>query len=291
MASTKVLADITPEVWSKVVLAGLRKQLPASIVCNQKFKQEMWGKGDVINIGTMGTLTANTYADDNITYEDLSDTKVQLSIDTEYYTAWKVEDAENNNISVEYLTEVMTDQGYQHADKWDQLVMAEFSSAGLDSLNPSDAAWQITATTAANLPQMMGAIRRQLKAANAPAGDIYFLAPPEIEEAITVYMGNKGPASQYSDEYAKNANYLGKFFGVNVFITNNCTTGSSVTHGLAGVMGTSIALANQVIVDEKLRLEGRIADGYRALSIGGVLTYRPAISIDVNLNETVIAAT
>jgi hypothetical protein len=54
-------------------------------------------------------------------------------------------------------------------------------------------------------------------------------------------------------------------------------------------MGTSIALANDIITDEKLRLEGRIADGQRILSIGGIKTYRPAVSIDVNLNETVIA--
>jgi hypothetical protein len=104
-----------------------------------------------------------------------------------------------------------------------------------------------------------------------------------------MYFGNKGPSSVMSDDYVMNANYRGKMFGVNVFISNNLVTGSSVTHGLAGVMGTSIALANDIITDEKLRLEGRIADGQRILSIGGIKTYRPAVSIDVNLNETVIA--
>jgi len=286
--STKTLADITPEVWRNVVLSGLRKDLVGELICNKNFKQELWGKGDTLNISSMGTLTDAQYTDSNITYEALTDSKVQLLIDQEQYVAFKDEDAERNNISVNYMTEVMTDMGYQLGDFWDNKIMAEYANAGIVSQFAS-ASWQITATTAANLPALFGALKRELKAANAPAGSVYFVAPPEIEEAITLYFGSKGPASQYSDEYAKNANYAGKFFGVELFISNNCVTEGSNTHGLAGVMGTSIALANDVITDEALRLEGRIANGYRALSIGGVKTYRPAISIDVDLNSTVIA--
>ena len=289
MAMTKTLADITPEVWRNVVLAGLRADLVGDLICNKNFKQEVWGKGDTLKILSMGALTDKDYDDDNITYEALTDSSTDLKIDLERYVAFKDEDAERNNISVEYLTEVMTDGGYQLADYFDNQIMAEYANAGLDSYATGTTAWQITASTAANLPALMGSLKRQLKTAKAPKGDIYFVAPPEIEEAITLYFGNKGPASQYSDQYAVNANYNGKFFGVEVFTSLNCVTASSVTHGLAGVVGTSIALANDVITDEALRLEGRIANGYRALSIGGVKTYRPAISIDVNLNETVIA--
>jgi|6_EtaG_2_1085325.scaffolds.fasta_scaffold04760_4 hypothetical protein len=287
--STKTLGDITPEVWSNVVLAGLRQNLVGELICNKNFKQELWGKGDTLNIQTMGTLTDAQYTDSNITYEALTDSNQQLVIDQEQYVAFKDEDAERNNISVNYMTEVMTDAGYQLGDFWDNQIMAEYANAGIVSQNPAAASWQITATTAANLPALFGALKRELKAANAPAGSCYFIAPPEIEEAITLYFGSKGPASQYSDDYAKNANYAGKFFGVETFISNNCVTEGSNTHGLAGVMGTSIALANDVITDEALRLEGRIANGYRMLSIGGVKTYKAAISIDVDLNSTVIA--
>lgn len=287
--STKTLADITPEMWNNVVLASLRKDLVGELVCNKNFKQELWGKGDILNISKMGTLTDNQYTDSNITYEALTDSKVQLAIDQEQYVAWKDEDAERNNISVSYMTEVMTDAGYQLGDFWDKQIMGEYANAGLDSYATGTTDWQITNATAANLPALMGSLKRQLKVANAPAGTCYFIAPPEIEEAITLYFGSKGPASQYSDAYASNANYAGKFFGVELFISNNCETETSSTHGLAGVMGTSIALANDVITDETLRLEGRIANGTRILSIGGTKTYRPEISIDVNLNEVVIA--
>lgn len=283
------LSNILPEVWRNVVLAGLRKDLPAEMVCNTRFKEEVWGKGDTLHILGLGTLTDNDYGAGNITYEDITDTDTTLLIDKSRYVAFKDEDAEKAKTNVDYMTELMTDMGYQLGDYWDGLVMAEYANAGLDSYSTGTTAWEITNGTAANLPALMGGIKRQLKAANAPAGDVYFIAPPEIEEAITLYFGSKGPGSDYSDQYSQNANYAGRFFGVNVFSSNNCVTASSVTHGLAGVVGTSIALADDVITDEAIRLEGRIATGYRALSIGGIKTYRSAISIDVNLNETVIA--
>jgi hypothetical protein len=277
------------EMWTQVALAGLRKDLVGDLICNKQFKQQVWGKGEALNIVGVGTLTDKAYDNDNITYEDITDTGVKLEIDKARYVAFKSEDAARAKTSIEKLTEIVTDAGYQMGDYWDALVMAEYANAGLDSYATGTTAWQITHATAANVPAMFGAIKRQLKKANAPRGDIYFVAPPEIEEAITLYFGNKGPASQMSDAYVMNANYGGRLFGVEVFISNNLVTGTSVTHGLAGVMGTSIALANDIITDEKLRLEGRIADGQRILSIGGIKTYRPTISIDVNINEVVIA--
>jgi len=278
------------EMWTQVALAGLRKDLVGDLICNKQFKQQVWGKGESLNIVSVGTLTDKEYDESNITYEDITDSSLKLEIDKSRYVAFKSEDAARAKTSIEKLTEIVTDAGYQMGDYWDALVMAEYANAGLDSFSDgSSTAWQITASTAANIPALFGALKRQLKKANAPRGDIYFVAPPEIEEAITLYFGNKGPSSVMSDNYVQNANYMGRLFGVQTFISNNLVTGSSVTHGLAGVVGTSIALANDIITDEKLRLEGRIADGQRILSIGGIKTYRDAISIDVNLNETVIA--
>ncbi len=283
------LDNVLPEVWRNVVLAGLRKNLVGEMVCNKNFKEEVWGKGDTLHILSMGTLTDKEYGAGAITYEALTDADTTLLIDKDRYVAFYDEDAEKARTNVNYMTEVMTDAGYQLGDYWDQLVMAEYANAGLDSFATGTTAWQITNATAANLPALMGALKRQLKKANAPVGEVYFIAPPEIEEAITLYYGANGAKSAMSDEYAMNANYKGKYFGVNVFTSNNCVTATSVTHGLAGVMGSSIALANDVITDEGIRLEGRIATGRRMLSIGGIKTYRPTISIDVNLNEVVIA--
>lgn len=277
------------EMWRQVALAGLRKDLVADMICNKQFKQEVWGKGESLNIVAVGTLTDKDYTDDNITYEDITDSSLKLEIDKARYVAFKQEDAARAKTSIDKMTEVISDAGYQMSDYWDALVLAEYANATLESYSTGTTPWQITATTAANVPLLFADIVLKLKKANAPKGDIYFVMPPEIEAAITMYFGSKGAASVLSDSYVENGAYRGKLFGVQTFVSNNLTTASSVTHGLAGVMGTSIALANDIITDEALRLEGRIASGQRILSIGGIKTYRPAISLDVNLNETVIA--
>lgn len=283
------LSNIIPEVWRNTVLAALRKDLVFGAIANQNFKQEVWGFGDTLNILTMGGMSDAEYGSDNITYADLTDAKVQLKIDKKRYVAFYDEDHNKVLTNTKYLSEVLTDAGHQIAEYFDAEGMKEYANATLDSYVTGTTQWQITKDKATNLPHLMGALRRQLKKVNAPSGEVYFIAPPEIEEAITLYFGDKGPASGLSDAAVVNG-YLGKFFGVQVYISNNCVTESATTHGLAGVKGTSIALASDVITDEGLRLEGRIATGYRMLGIGGIKTFRPAISVDVNLNETVIAA-
>lgn len=281
------LSNALPEVWRKVVLAALRKDLVAEMICNKNFKQEVWGMGDTLNILSMGALADAEYDANNITYSDISDAQSQLLIDKQRYVAFKDEDSNKVLTNVQYLGELLTDAGHQIGDYFDGLVMAEYANAGLDSYATGTTDWQVTVTTAANIPQMFASLRRQLRVANAPAGEVYFVAPPEIEEAINIYFGGKA-ASAKADDVLTNG-FAGKYLGVNLFITNNCTTETSSTHGLAGVMGSSIACANDVITDEGIRLEGRIATGHRMLGLGGVKTFRSAISIDVNLNETVIA--
>lgn len=281
------LSNIIPEVWRNTVLAALRKDLVFGAIANQNFKQEVWGLGDTLNILAMGGMTDEEYTSDNITYNDLTDSKTQLKIDKQRYVAFMDQDSNKVLTNTKYLAEVLTDAGHQIAEYFDAEGMKEYDNATLKSYVTGTTPWQITFQTATNLPHLMGAIRRQLKKVNAPAGNVFLIAPPEIEEALTLYFGNKGPGSPLSDAAVVNG-YLGKFFGVKIYISNNCVS-TGATHGLAGVEGSAIALASDVITDEGLRLEGQIATGYRMLGLGGLKTYRPAISVDVHLNNTIIA--
>jgi hypothetical protein len=164
-------------------------------------------------------------------------------------------------------------------------MLAEYANASLDSYEAGTTAWQFVKDTATDIPKFYASIVRQLQGANAPAGQAFVIGPPELAEATNLYFGGKA-----TDRNTVIANgFRGNFFGVNLYVSNNCTTASSVTHGLAGVERESIALAYQLKKMEALRLEGRFSDGIRMLTVGGIKTYRPEISIDVNLNSTVIA--
>lgn len=280
------LSNVIPEVWRKVVLASLRESLVFRTVANTNFKQEVWGMGDTLHILSLGNLADADYSTGNITYTDPTDSTVDLLIDKSRYVAWKDEDNVKAKTNVNYQNELLLDAGHQLADYWDALGMAEHANAGLTS-NDNGSDWQFTNQTAANIPEMFAAIRRQLKTANAPAGKPFLIATPEVEEAVLLYYGGK-LASDKADQVVSNG-LAGNFFGVNLYVSNNCENETSTDHGLAGIEGTAIALADDVITDEPIRLEGRIATGHRVLSIGGIKTYRSAISIDVEINDTTIA--
>ena len=281
------LSNVIPEVWRRTVLASLRESLVFQAVANLNMKQEVWGWGDTLHILSLGNLTDKDYGSGNITYEDPTDSTTDLLIDKERYVAWKIEDSEKAKTNVQFESELLLDAGQQLGDYWDVLGMSEYSNATLSSNNEAGGDWQFTNQTAANIPSFFASIRRQLKVANAPVGQQFVIGNPELEEAVLLYYGGK-LASDKADAVVGNG-MVGNFFGVNLYASNNCVNETATDHGLAGIEGSAIALANDVITDEGIRLEGRIGTGHRMLSIGGLKTYRPAISINVNLNETTIA--
>ena len=281
------LSNVIPEVWRKTVLAALRESLVFRSVANLNFKQEVWGMGDTLHVLSLGALADAEYDSSNITYTDPTDSTEDLLIDKAQYVAWKVEDNVKAKTNVAFESELLLDAGHQLADYWDALGMAEYENASLDSYSTGTTDWQFTNATAANIPAFYAAIRRQLKNAKAPMGQAFVIGTPELEEATNLYFGGK-LASAKADDVVTNG-FAGKFFGVNLYTSLNCVTVDTTDHGLAGIEGTAIALADDVITDEGIRLEGRIATGHRMLTVGGIRTFRPAISIDVNLNETTIA--
>jgi len=242
--------------------------------------------GDTLHILSVGTLTDNAYTGSYITYEDLTDATSDLVIDLKRYVAFNNEDYDKALSNVEYKAELLTDAGYQLGDYFDAQVMAEYANAGINNYATGTTPWQFTATTCANVPAFFASILRDLKEANAPAGSAYLIAPPTVAEAVRIYFGGK-LASDLSDK-AVESGLIGKFFGVNLYESNNVVTSTNI-RALAGIEGTCIAMANDIITDEGIRLEGRIADGYRFLALGGIKTYRAAISVDVNINTTPIA--
>ena len=281
------LSNVIPEVWRKTVLAALRESLVFRSVANLNFKQEVWGMGDTLHVLSLGALADAEYDSSNITYTDPTDSTEDLLIDKAQYVAWKVEDNVKAKTNVAFESELLLDAGHQLADYWDALGMAEYANASLDSYSTGTTDWQFTNATAANIPAFYAAIRRQLKNAKAPMGQAFVIGTPELEEATNLYFGGK-LASAKADDVVTNG-FAGKFFGVNLYTSLNCVTVDTTDHGLAGIEGTAIALADDVITDEGIRLEGRIATGHRMLTMGGIKTYRPAISVDVNLNSTTIA--
>ena len=280
------ISNFIPEIWTNEALDTLKNQLVAERVADMSYNSDVVNDGDTIHILKHAAIADAAYpASSNITYSALSDGTSDLSINTKRYFAFEVPDLDKAQARPEFVTRATANGAYDIADHFDALLLAEYANASVDSYETGSTAWQFTLATCADIPPFFASIVRQLQVANAPSGQAFVIGPPQLGEAINTYFGGKA-----TDRTAILANgFKGNFFGVNVYISNNCTTASSVTHGLAGIEGQTTALVYQLKKTEALRLEGRFSDGVRMLVVGGIKTYRPEILIDVNLNSTVIA--
>lgn len=276
------ISNFIPEIWTQEALQILMNNLVAEKVCNRTFEREIQGIGDKLHIVACGNLADAEYAADNITYSALSDSDNELSIDLKRYVAFEVPDLDKVQSKPEFVNKFTAQAAYQIADYFDTQVLAEYANAGLDSYETGSTAWQFSADCS-DFPRLPAAILRQLEGAKAPMGRPFLIGPPELREAANRYLG--GRATQMGDDVTRNG-FVGQVMGVNIYTSNNCTSG----HGLAGIEGETVALAYQLNKVEAIRLEGRFSDGVRMLVVGGIKTFRPAISIDVNLNTTLIGS-
>jgi len=282
------ISNFISEVWTASALDTLKNTLVAESVCDMSYNSEVANEGDTIHILKHAAVADAAYpASSNITYNALSDATSDLSINVKRYMAFEVPDLDKVQSKPEFVAKATANGAYDIADHFDALLLGEYANASIDSFeDDSSTAWQFTFQTAADVPALFAQLRRKLQGANAPMGARPFLiGPPELCEAVDLFYGGK---MTQPNDVLRNG-FKGSFFGIDLYVSNNCTTASSVTHGLAGVTAQSIALVYQLKKMEALRLEGRFSDGVRALVVGGLKTSRPEILIDVNLNSNVIA--
>jgi len=269
------ISNFIPEVWTASALDTLKNTLVAEAVCDMSYNSEVADYGDTIHILKHAAVADAAYpASSNITYNALSDGTSDLSINVKRYFAFEVPDLDKAQAKPEFVSKATANGAYDIADHFDALLLGEYANASLDSYETGTTDWQFTTATAADVPMMFASLIRQLQAANAPMGARPFLiAPPTLVEAINVFYGGK----MTQPNGVLTNGFRGSFFGIDVYVSNNCTNETSSDHGLCGCTGQSIALVYQLKKMEALRLEGRFSDGVRSLVDGGLKTYRPEI--------------
>lgn len=278
-----------PELWSAKINQVLENSLVAQQVCSTDYAGEIKSKGDTVHIMAATAVSTDDYhTTNNITYEEATLTDTELTIDTDKYFALKIEDADKIQANSAWQQVFAANGAYQLKDDIDALIMAQYANAGLDSYETGTTEWTL-GTDASGVPVMLAALNKQLNTANAPMTGRYIIAPPILVEAFQVYTANR--ATALGDSALVNG-YMGKLGGFDIYMSNNCTSAASVTHGLVGVKGHSIAYAQQVdpnSIENVGRAEGRFADLIRGRVLCGYKVFRSATLIDLNLADTLLA--
>ena len=278
-----------PEIWAQKITQVLQKSLVGQAICNTEVTGEITKKGDLLHILAATAVSTDDYvAGTNITYEDATVTDTELSIDVDKVFALIVRDEDKLQAAAPWDQIFAQDGAYQLRNDLDVLILGEYANAGLDSYETGSTAWQLGAT-AGDVPKLLDSLNKQLNDANAPMDGRYIVAPSILTQAFQRYV--MGVSTDFGSEVLQNGS-MGKLGGFEIFASNNCTSGGGTTHGLCGVKGNSIALANQIAPNSIQNLgpaEGQFGDLVRGRLLAGHKTYRAATLIDINLNTTLLA--
>ncbi|TAL17042.1 hypothetical protein EPN96_06595 [bacterium] len=104
MAYTKTLQNFIPEIWSKQLLKNWDDSFVMRKLVNTHYEGEIKSFGDTVHVPYLGNITVADYdntAGTPVSYQDVEDLTDTLAIDQRKYWAFKVEDVEKAQASVE----------------------------------------------------------------------------------------------------------------------------------------------------------------------------------------------
>lgn len=270
--SNLVNGNFIPEIWSKKLNFKYYKQTCLMDICNTNWEGEIKGQGSKVMIRVRPTVTITDYTvNSNVSYQNLTDDKIELLIDKAKAFAFKVDDVDIAQSDINIINETTQDSAFQMKIAIEQQIFGSvYADAGnaigslaLDKTNVID--WIVDAEV-------------KLDENNVPSDNRWILLPPKAAGLIqksdlkNAYM--TGDAKSIVRGGMWNGR-LGEIAGFTVYVSNNVAINGATYQCLAG-QKNSITYASQINKVETVRLQDTFGDAIRGLNVFGWKTVLPA---------------
>jgi hypothetical protein len=298
-----------PEIWSKVILAALQKNLvfggPA--VVNNDYEGEISGPGNVVHITQFGDPTITAYTPNaTLTYQTLSDAGLDLNIDQANSFSFSVDDVDRRQAAGDMQAYLEERASYQLANSADTFLAGLYTScstsnilpgpgAGAHSLAPTSTAGDnsilvapYSSTTPADFYQkVLLPLKVRLSQANVPMAGRYCVVPPWAEALLEQTQAFIAVTDMQGDPSKVFTNgMIGRAAGFDILVSNNAIEFGTSSLGTGATVGTTqwvvqaghpmaMTYAEQIVQTEALRLQTTFADGVRGLHVFGGRLVRP----------------
>jgi hypothetical protein len=271
-------SNFKPTVWSASLLANFAKRTTALGVASLDYQAEVMRGTGKVRIIVPSSATVKTYNPvSGITYEEISDSYVDLDINQQRYVAIKVEDIDQAQSHIEILDALVGPAGRALAVDLDSYIygLADGFTTGagdveLDLSDPTDNSF------ATGVLDAFTEAAENLDNNDAPRDGRFVVASPRLMRAI-VASGDFTPATAFGDSVLVNG-VVGRVAGFDVIQSNNTykTTDSDVVnHLFYGVRGSIAAAVRLGDEPEPMRLQTHFADAVRMLTLYGAKIIRP----------------
>jgi len=283
------MTAIQQEKWASTIDVFLETMTVAGQVADTNLVLEGSDKWHIITPTDVSTFAVNDAVD--ITYSETTDSDTEVTKNFDQGFGLIVPDTVKMQSQGAWEQAYAMNGAYQLSSDLDVAFLANHASAGTD-FDEAGTDWQFTKDTCAEIPAFFAKLRKHLRDQKVDGlGMPYIVGPTGFGEAIDTYVG--GRESAYGDQVLLAGGQRAfTFNGFRVFVSNNCDTVSTTTHGLSGVMNYGYALGKYTspqTIENVGRAEGRWADLIRGRTAAGYKVYRSAAVVDVEFNSTVVA--
>jgi hypothetical protein len=293
-----------PEIWSKVILAALQKNLVfgSPAVVNSDYEGEISGPGNVVHITQFSDPTITPYTPNGtLTYQALNDAGMDLNINQANSFSFSVDDVDRRQAAGDMQSYLEERASYQLANTADSFIAGLYTSVSASNIVAGPAGTSSIVAGSELTPAVYSSshpadfyqqvalpLKVKLTQANIPMKGRYMILPPWAEalieqtQAFIAITDMRGQASEVFQEGS-----IGRMAGFDLYVSNNAvefdptlTSANSIT-GLQGgyivQAGHPMAAtyAEQIVQTEALRLQSTFADGVRGLHVYGAEVVRP----------------
>ena len=269
------ITTFIPELWSARLLYALEKSHVATNLVNRDYEGVIANQGDTVHINSIGAVTVKDYTrNSNITDPEILTTADQtLEIDQAKYFNFQVDDVDKAQISGEIIDTAMGRSAYALADVSDAFLLKTIAN-GVASANKIGAKATLTALTASNVYENIVKMRTKLDKANVPNTGRTIVVPPEVY-ALLLLDDRFAKSGSDSGQNALLNGMVGRVAGFDVFMSNNCVSGTDGGSGstayfvITAQVASATTYAEQIIKTEAYRMESRFADAVKGLHVYG----------------------
>lgn len=269
------ITTFIPEIWSARLLYALDNAHVATNLVNRNYEGVIANQGDTVHINSIGAVTVKDYTkNSNIADPEVLTTADQtLDIDQAKYFNFQVDDVDKAQISGEIIDTAMGRSAYALADVSDAFLLKTIAN-GVASANKIGAKATLTALTASNVYENIVKMRTLLDKANVPTTGRTIVVPPEVY-ALLLLDDRFAKSGSDSGQNALLNGMVGRVAGFDVFMSNNCVSGTDGGSGstayfvITAQVAAATTYAEQIIKTEAYRMEKRFADAVKGLHVYG----------------------
>lgn len=264
-----------PELWSARLLYALDKSHVATNLVNRNYEGVIANQGDTVHINSIGAITVKDYTKntDIAAPDALTTTDQSLVIDQCKYFNFQVDDVDKVQAAGDLIDTAMGRAAYALADVSDAFLLKTIAN-GVASANKIGAKATLTALTASNVYENIVKMRTLLDKANVPTTGRTLVVPPEVY-ALLLLDDRFAKSGSDSGQNALLNGMVGRVAGFDVFMSNNCVSGTDGDSGstayfvITAQVASATTYAEQIIKTEGYRMESRFADGVKGLHVYG----------------------